>query len=735
MKSSISIFLFLWILFMAGCSNTRHLTDNQVLYTGREKVELVTDESRREIVAAKALVKSVTDQKVNNALLGRRILPPIGLWTYNYWEVNEEKKFGKWLHKSLSGTPVFISDVNPELRARKIENDLFDIGYFGSKAWARVDTSARNPKKAKITYTVEIPPPTLYNTIELENFSESLDTLINLDNFSKQVKTGDQFNLDILKSARRDLAREVQEEGYFLFTPEVIELNADTTMGDQLINLSLGRDQELPPEILATYEIGQIHVQITRSSDPGIIKTDTLYTEHLTIYSRGDLLKPDVLGDAVYLIPGNLYSYRAHQNTNIRLNSLGIFRFVRVTFEPSGGDSLSNTLDVKIDLDLAENINVELQTDLVLKSTGFIGPQLGIGISHGNAFKGAENMNLSLKGGFEWQWGQKEENQLGALSYNYGVAYSLTFPKLLFMGNNEKFKKILNQQTSVNLDLNVMNRTAYYTMASVRTNLAYQWRQNQNIKHTYSPIYINSVNLLATTAAFDSVVEDNIYLKKSFEEQFIFGMKYEFSYDNTVIAKPRNLFFQTSIGTSGTLLDLFSSIAKEESERPYTFLNAVYSQYVKVTTDFRYYFNGYNKALAMRFYAGIGIPYLNSEVLPYVEQFFSGGAYSIRGFTARTVGPGSYQEVDNTYIDQSGDLKLEANLEYRFVISKTVNGALFIDAGNIWLVNEDEARPGSQFHINTFVDQLAVGTGFGIRFDFNFFVMRTDMGFPIRNHM
>jgi outer membrane protein assembly factor BamA len=152
-----------------------------------------------------------------------------------------------------------------------------------------------------------------------------------------------------------------------------------------------------------------------------------------------------------------------------------------------------------------------------------------------------------------------------------------------------------------------------------------------------------------------------------------------------------------------------------------------------VTTDFRYYFNGYNKTLAMRFYAGIGMPYLNSAVLPYVEQFFSGGAYSIRGFTARTVGPGSYHEVDNSYVDQSGDLKLEANLEYRFVISKTVNGALFIDAGNIWLVNEDDARPGSQFHMNTFMDQLAVGTGLGLRFDFNFFVLRTDIGFPIRN--
>lgn len=732
MKSNISIFLLVWLIFLSACSNTRHLTDEQLLYTGREKVEIISDESSRGIHPAEMAVKTITEQKVNNAIFGRRVLPPIGLWTYNYWEVDEEKKFGKWLHKKLSAPPVLISEVNPELRAKKIENELFDMGYFQSKAWAIIDTSARNPKKARITYTLEIPPPTLYNKIELESFSESLDTLINLDNFTKQVKPGDQFDLGKLKSARNDLAKEVQEEGYFLFTPEVIELNADTTIGNYLLNLSLGREQELPPEVLSRYRIGQISVQIFRSSDPEDIRTDTLYFEDMTIYSRGSLLKPNVVRDAIYFNTGNLYSRRAHQNTNARLNSLGIFRFVRITFKPLQGDTLSKTLDVKIDLDLAENINVELEADMVVKSTGFIGPQLRTGISHGNAFKGAENMNLSLKGGFEWQWGPKEENQLGALSYNFGVGYSLTFPKILFFGKNEKFKQILNQQTSVNLDLNLMNRTDYYKMASVRTNLAYQWRQNQKIKHTFSPIYINSVNLLETTAAFDSVVDNNIYIRKSFEEQFIFGMRYDFIYDNTVTPRPRNLFFQTGISTSGNLLDMIARLGNTEKPRPYNFLSAVYSQFVKVTSDFRYYFNGYNKTLATRFYAGIGIPYLNSEVLPYVEQFFSGGAYSIRGFTARTLGPGSYVEVDNSYIDQSGDVKLEVNLEYRFVISKILNGAFFIEAGNIWLVNEDENRPGSQFHINTFVDQLAVGTGLGLRFDFNFFVLRTDVGFPIR---
>ena len=179
-------------------------------------------------------------------------------------------------------------------------------------------------------------------------------------------------------------------------------------------------------------------------------------------------------------------------------------------------------------------------------------------------------------------------------------------------------------------------------------------------------------------------------------------------------------------------MDLLTGIGKEASERPYYFLNHIYSQHVKVTSDFRYYLNGLNNTLVLRLYAGIGIPYGNSRVLPYVEQFFSGGAYSVRGFTARYLGPGSYHEDEVGYIDQSGDIKLEGNLEYRFGISKVVKGAIFLETGNIWLANEDEHRPGAKFDIHTFYNQLAVGTGIGLRFDFNFFVLRTDFGFPLR---
>ena len=732
MRIRSTIYPVILLLILSGCSNTRFLTDDQVLYTGRQKVEIVASQKGTNSSSVKMYVNSATDHKVNNSLFGRRILPPVGLWVTNYWSVDEQKKLGSWMHNTLSSSPILLSDVNPELRAQKIESDLFDLGYFQANAWSVIDTSSRNLKKARISYFVDLSPPYTYNKIDFVSDKESIDSLLNRAAFKKQIKPGDQFNLEKLTVARNGLSRQIQNQGYFYFTPEFIGLNADTAIGQNQLNLEIRKKPELPPEVLARYEIDHIVVHISRPSDTAFTTTDTTHLEDLIIIGSGDYLKSKVLREAVFFNKGDLYAYDTHQSTITRLNSLGIFSYVRISYETSGEDSLIRLMDVRIDLIMADNISAEFEADMVMKSTGFIGPAISAGVSHGNALKGAEKIHVKLNGGFEWQWGPKQEAQLGTFAYDLGVSSGLTFPRLILPGKHEKNSSLRIQQTSVNVDFNILNRTAYYTMFSAKTNLNYKWGKRREVQHSYSPLYINSVFLLATTPAFDSVVDENIYIRKSFEEQFIVGMKYDFTYDNTYKTQPYNIFFQAGISSAGNSLDLITGIGKDASDRPYYFMNNIYSQHVKLTTDFRFYIHGFDKTMVFRLYAGAGIPYLNSTVLPYVEQFFSGGAYSVRGFTARTLGPGSFHEVESSYIDQSGDLKLEGNLEYRFGISKIVKGAIFLETGNIWLMNEDENRPGAKFEFNTFYRQLAVGSGVGLRFDFNFFVVRTDLGFPIR---
>ena len=732
MRICTGISLISILLVLGGCSNTRFLAEDELLYTGQKKVTVSNEPEDMPSATRRQLLQSGSSQKPNNSIYNRRILPPVGLWTYNHWKKEERNSFGNWLYNTLSAPPVLVSDINPELMAQKMENDLFDQGYFQARAWSRVDTSTRNVRKAMVEYMVEVGPSYNYREVEIDSALLSIDTLLQVDDFVKQIKAGDQFDVSKLTEARSGITGQFQNLGYYYFNHDFIELNADTALGNNQLDLNLGPRSELPESVLSKYSIGQIEVYLSKSSDSVEAVPASFRYKDILIYTEGNYLKPEVIQDALYFTSGDLYSKASHQRTMVRLNNLGVFSFVKINYLPSVLDSLANEMDVRIELVMADQINFHLETDLVMKSTGFIGPGVTVGISNTNALGGAEKFQVDLTGGIEWQWGASDESQIGTFSYEFGINSGLTFPKLLLPWKYSGHRDLLSQETTINLNFDVLNRTEYYSMFSALTNLKYSWGKKQAIRHTYTPVYLNSVSVLQTTPAFDSIVDENIYIQKSFEEQFIFGMRYEFNYDNTFKRKPQNMYFSVGASTSGNFLDLLAGIGKDESERPYEVINTVYSQHVKLSTDFRYYLNGYNKTLAMRMYAGIGIPYLNSTVLPYVEQFFSGGAYSVRGFAARYLGPGSYYEEENSYIDQSGDMKLEANLEFRFGISRVTKGALFIDTGNIWLINEDENRPGSQFHFNIFYDQLAVGTGVGLRFDFNFFVLRTDFGIPLR---
>ena len=726
------MFLFLTI-GLTGCSNTRFMTKNEVLYTGRQDIKIINSHNVPHIRPVENYVKSITSHKVNNALFGRRVLPPVGLWTHYYWKQDSKKKFKSWMYKTLSSYPVMVSDVNPALRASKIENDLFDKGYFNTKAWAVVDTNSGNKHKARVSYFIDLEPPNFYNQVLLDTLADPIDTLMSKDKFMEEIKPGDQFDLDRLKASRVDLSKRIQDIGYFYFIPEFIDLKADTSVEEKKLNLIIGKKKDLPQEVLAAYKINNIIINNSQGVDTAFSASDTSFFEGISIVSKKDLLKPNVLLNSLYFKKGDTYSYNAHQSTISRLNNLGVFKSVNISYLQNKSDTLEDLLDVKIDLLMSDNINLEIEGDLATKSSGYFGPLFATSISHGNTFKGAERLKVGLTGGFEWQWGVKSADQIGTYSYQLGLNSGLTLPRIVLPFRHGKSGSMLLQRTSVNAELSLLNRTAYYRMFSFKTNLNYQWSQNKNIQHSFYPFYVNSVNLLETTAEFDSVVNDNIYIKKSFEEQFIIGPKYEFNFNNTLLKKTNNFIFQAGIATSGNVIDLIAGMGKEPSERPYYFLNNIYSQYLKFTTDFRYYRNWFNKSLVFRVYAGIGVPYGNSTALPYVEQFFSGGAYSLRGFTARYLGPGSFYTDDQSgYIDQSGDLKLESNVEFRFDMSKLLKGALFIETGNIWLTNEDENRPGAKFDVNTFYDQLAVSTGIGFRFDFTFFVMRADFGMPLR---
>jgi outer membrane protein assembly factor BamA len=733
MSIRVLLFALTIIIVLSGCSNTRKLAGDQMLYTGRTKVDIKTDQKLKKTSSVKFMVESVTNHKINNSLFGKRILPPIGLWVHNYCKPKKIKKSGNWFYNTFSSNPILISDVNPELRAQKLENELFDQGYFQAKVWAEVDTNKKNTKKAKVSYYVDLTSPYFLNQVIFEDPADPIDTLLGKYKFKGIIKEGEQFNFSELKTARIDLSRKIQENGYYYFISDYLISKADTTIGKNKMDLFIGKKKDLPLGVYSQYQINNIIIKISKSSTGKPVIADTSFYNDVTIISDGLILKPEVLVNSLNFKSGDTYSYSKYQQSINNLNNLGLFKYVNITYKPVNSDSLSGLLDIRIDILVADNINFDIEVNLVAKSNAYFGPAVSTGVAHINAFHGAEKLQVRLNGGFEWQWGTKSENQLGTYSYEYGLNVALVYPRIILPEFFKRQTPLISKHTGINTGLNILNRAAYYRMYSAQAGLNYQWGARKEIQHTFYPVYINSVNLLETTPEFDSTVNENIYIKKSFEEQFILGFRYDFSFNNSFNLKPSNFYFLAGISTSGNLIDLFTSRNKSDSERPYYFMNNIYSQFIKLTSDFRYYRNAFNSSIVFRLYAGVGIPYGNSAALPYVEQFFSGGAYSIRGFTSRYLGPGSYYEESDDYIDQSGDLKLESNIEYRFKMSKVLNGAIFLETGNIWLINEDVNRPGSQFNINTFYNELAVGSGLGLRFDFTFFVLRLDYGVPLRN--
>jgi outer membrane protein assembly factor BamA len=721
---------------LTGCSNTKFLAGDQLLYTGRNAV-FVGDSSKFKDPRVKQITGSVTAFQPNNSVGGKRILPPFGLWFYNYLKP-EEKKTPGLLYRTFAKAPVLISTVNPEVRSRKLESELFGSGYFHSVVWAEIDTGKRNPQKAAITYYVRPGTPFRYNTISLAPPHDAVDSIIGSFEPDLSVSPGDIFDLGTIKSETKKITDRLQDSGYFYFNQGQVKITADTVQTPYGIDLRIGKSEELPRRAGMKYFIDEISVRISgETAVPGTLPViDTTEYDGISIISQDLQFKPGVLSRAVYFREGDSYSTTKHLRTMAHLNSYGIFKFINVRYTPDP-DSLINQLDMLIELAPMKDISLDLEANVVSKSTGFSGPGFAATLAHGNLAGGANRLQLKLDGGVEWQWTSKTASTLGTVSYNVGLSSSIVFPKLIapsFLINHERFNL---PQTSVTLGFEFLNKIQYYRMVSVNLGFGYQWRNSDKITQKFFPVFINSIDLLETTPEFDTLISDNPYIRKSFEEQFIVGMKYDFTYDNSLTKQPNGFYFSAGASTSGNLLDLVKRAFNEESERPYSTLGNVYSQFIKLSTDVRYYRNINNVSIASRFYAGAGIPYTNSVVMPYVEQFYSGGSNSIRAFVARSLGPGGLVpaadiDPDSLIIDQTGDIKLEGNLEFRFRMSKALHGALFIDAGNVWLLNTDEARPDAEFRFNKFLDQLAVGTGIGLRFDFSFFILRTDIGFPIR---
>jgi len=372
-----------------------------------------------------------------------------------------------------------------------------------------------------------------------------------------------------------------------------------------------------------------------------------------------------VVSRSIYFRKGDTYSTSKHQQTMQRLNSYGVFKFINIQYLPDS-DSLANQLNLQLELTPMKEINLDLEANVVSKSTGFSGPGFVATLEHGNLARGANKLQLKLKGGLEWQWSNKSTSTLGTTSYNVGLSSSIVFPKVLKPFKLFNTNRFSLPQTTLTLGFEMMNKIQYYRMSSINLGYGYQWRRSSSITHIFYPVHFNSITLLETTLEFDSILNANPYIRKSFEEQFIAGMKYDFIFDKSSNKLAHGFYFQAGVSTAGNLLDWIKSPSAEQT-RPYTVIGNVYSQFLKLSTDIRYYWN--KKGSQPCFSTVFGRWYSLSQFGGFTvcRAVLQRGSNSIRAFIARSLGPGGYKsDVNSDIIDQTGDIKLEGNVEYRF---------------------------------------------------------------------
>ncbi len=725
-----------YLLFFSACSTTKKLAEGEVLYVGVKKMKIETPAKVKLNGTQKSGVTGPLSVKPNNPLYSPYVRTPfpIGLWVYN-WNIKKEKGFKWWLYRKLAKKPVLISDVQPELRLKMVENNMKNFGFYGIRSRYEIIPKKRNPRKARISYRVDLPEPFRYGTIQLWGWQPDMDTIVRASMRFSELKTGEQYDINILNEERQRISDRLRNRGYYFFQPDYIEFLVDTTVGNKIADVRISLKQGIPANAFQVYKIRNVDVVLT--GNEGLGGLDSMVCDSVKIiYEPPVTLKSNVLVRAVKVRPGQTYSAIRQSRTQAAFVQLGVFKFANMTITVP--DSIGrNVLDMQISGDFALPIETEIETDVSSKSNNLLGPGLTLGVTNRNMFKRAETFGVRLTGSYEWQIGGNKEatGNSGLMnSYELGLNFNLSVPRLLIPRFLQS-KRDRREQTQFQIGTDLLNRHNYFRMISFWGSATYDFNSSYRNYHSVVPFKLNYTYLLRTSQAFDSVTLRNPAVAQSFRNQFIPSMSYTYTYDRTATYRnPNRLFWQTSLTQAGNIIAGVQYLAGNHKGEGKRILKNRYSQFLKLTSELiGYKAVDNNNQLAMRLMGGIGYAYGNSKVMPYSEQFYIGGSNSIRAFHIRSIGPGSYHPVETkySYLDQTGDIKLEGNIEYRFKIYERFRGALFPDAGNVWLLKKEEQRPGGEFRVKGLPKEIALGTGFGLRYDFSYIVIRADLGIPI----
>lgn len=717
------------VAVVAGCSTTRRLPAGEVLYTGVKKVEISAPDGMEVPSDVADELKGAVAVKPNNPLFGSvsyRTPFPIGLWVYNNWS-NPPKGLKHWLYEKLVAEPVLVSDVRPEVRVKMMDEILDNNGYFmGGASYELV--KGKNKKKAKILYRVATGPEYMLDSIILPTDSCHLTHVIDsVARRIKYLKPGVRYSSDSLSTVRTRIANSLRNRGYYFFRPEYIEYLADSTINPRHIALKMKLASNIPAFALKRYRTGKVTTYIYRNEGGGT--PDTIHTRvGDVVQMKPSRLRTKVIPENVAFRPGKYFSVRDMDRTQTYLSRLSIFNAINIEVTPDTA-STEPLLDVDIACTFDRPLEASIEVNASSKSNSYLGPGVILGVTNRNVFGGGEQLSVNLTGAYEWQTGRNRSSVFN--SYEVGLNASLAFPRLLAPKFIPRLRRAANW-TRVSLGADLLNRPHYFKMAQFNASFGYDWRSKRYIANNLTVFKLTYTNLMHTTHAFDSIMDANPAIAQSFKSQFIPQMSYSMVYDRAM-NRNNTINIQATVTEAGNVFWALWEACGKKGEKE--LFGNPFSQFIKGTAQVVYGRRlGGSHWLMSRVMVGAAHAYGNSSQVPYSEQFYCGGANSVRAFTVRSLGPGSYHtpgKSANDYFDQTGTFKFEANIEYRFPILGPLHGAVFMDAGNVWLLKDDPQRPGGTLKASSFLRELALGTGAGLRFDIGMLVVRADLGIGI----
>lgn len=736
-----AVFALYVVVFLFACNPTKHLKPNEIFL---QKSSVKVDN------------RKIDKDELSNYVKQRHNKKILGVFRFHLGVYNIANKKNNFVEKNVGEAPVVYDSLLTQRSAEQLSLYLDSKGYFENKVEYKVTYVSE--KKVKVKYIVETGEPYLVNSVKYYVEDTALTNLVILKHYKSLIKKEKPLDLEVLDKERERIRDVIRNEGYFSFTKEYVEFLVDTTNEHRRVDITVkvlnkkvtNKNDTSNTEKVRhkKYTVNDINVYLSKDFlNKNVSTFDTVSYKKITIGHEEKLIyRPKMINHAINIKPDEDYSLEDQQLTYKYLTELGLFRTVNIQFnnaENRTGDD-KKALDVNIYLTPLKIKSLSLEVTGT-NSGGNLGMKGGIVFVNKNLFKGGERLTVRLNGGLEAQQlinQSAEQVEFFGLPFNtleFGPEVNLEFPRFILpFVNTDNFAKSLNPKTSLNYLLNYQNRPEY-TRNLTQFTFGYFWNQGRFVKHYLNPISVSLIKIDLTDEFKERIEEENNpFIVNSFTDHFINSSTYTFVYSNHTFNKVRDFqFFRFNLEGAGNAHTLYDRVAGTERNENGSFeiFNIQYAQFVKVDFDYRYYNQSSNGNIVSRIALGIGRPYGNLKVLPFEKSYFGGGANGIRAWQARTLGPGSLPDslISSQYVNQIGEIKIEGNVEYRFDITKLFEGAIFVDAGNIWITREDEQRPNAEIKLDRFWQDVAVGTGVGLRLDFGFFLFRFDLAAKLKD--